>query len=99
RATEHRLFVERVQRIEKRRWAIATRLGLVQVRMEYEMRAVTRRPAYRLRIAPALVTDRDPECERAGAEHAALVARRIDAVLGGIQLHLVLVAGDAAVGV
>ena len=57
---------------------IAAGLGLVEVRMEDDVRAVARGPAHGLRIAPALVADGDAERQRAGREDATAGAGAID---------------------
>ena len=98
-AAQRRLLVKRVRGIGERRRPIAARLGFVEVRMEHDVRAAPRGPADRLRIAPALVADRDAERQRAGLEHAAPGARRVGALLRWIELHLVLEAGDRSVAV
>ena len=61
--------------------------------------AVPDGPADRFRIAPAFMADRDAERQRTGLENAPPGARRIGALLGGIDLDFVLEAGDRSVSI
>ena len=89
--------MECVRRIGETRGPVTAGLGFVEMRVEHDLRAVPDGPADRFRIAPALVADRDAECQRTGLENAPPGTGRIDAFLGRIDLDLVLEAGDRSV--
>src|ERR1044071_8072589 len=89
--------MERVRRIGESRWPVTAGLIFVDMRVEYDVRAVPGRPAHRFRIAPAFVTDGDTEGHRPGLKNTPAGARRIRAVLGRIALPLILEPGDFSV--
>ena len=58
--------------------------------MEDDLRTAHHRPAHRLRIAPSLVADRDPERDALDGKDTALSPRCIPVFLREIELHFVL---------
>ncbi len=58
-----------------------------------------RRTAQRFRIAPTLMADHDPKGQRTGLENLPPRAGRIDNLLGGVELDLVLETGDRPVSI
>src|ERR1017187_3458286 len=88
-----------IRRIGKRRRPVTSRLSEMEMGMNHHLRAAARGPADRLRIAPTLMADRDPERQRASVEKLAARASHVSALLGGIHLHLVLEAGDRPIAI
>ena len=96
-AAQGRFLVERVRRIGESRRHVAARLGLVEVRVEHDLRAVPRGPADRFRIAPAFMADRDAKRQRTGLENPPAGPERIGSFLGRVDLDFVLETGDGSV--
>ncbi len=67
------------------------------MRVEHDVGSPPRGPADGLRIAKAFVANRDAERQRPGLKHAALGARRVNALFRRIELDLVLKSGDRTI--
>src|SRR5438477_12061091 len=89
--------MKRVRRIGETGGPVTAGFGFMKMRMEYDLRALPGGPADRLRVAPTFMANRDTEYQRASFKNASPRARRIDALLGGVELDLVLEAGPRPV--
>lgn len=84
-------------RVSKHGGPVAAGLGLMKMRMKYNMRATPSSPANRFRITPTLMTNHNPEFESAGLEHLPPISGTVGAFLGRVDLNLVLKSEDASI--
>ena len=62
----------------------------MEVRVENNLRTVSRGPSHRLRIAPTFVADRHSKRQRPTLEYPPAGTARISALLGWVNLYFVL---------
>src|SRR5260370_7736765 len=91
--------MELVRRFGESRGNIPAGLGFVEMRVEHDVCAVLDGPPDRFRIAPTLMADGDTKRHRTGLENLPPGTRRIDTVLGGVELDFVLETGDGSMSI
>src|SRR5580698_4614671 len=76
---------------------VTARVGFVEMRVEHNLSAASRRPAEGFRIAPAFMADRNTKRQRTDLKNPPAGTERIGAFLGRVQLYLVLKTSDGSI--
>src|SRR5206468_1122969 len=98
-AHHHRLLVVRPAGRAPLRQTLTFLIAAGVVRMKDDFGAAHRRPSHSLRIAPALVTNRDSKLEAVDFEKLPRISGHIELIFGWVELVLRLISLNLTAGI